>query len=96
MYVHAQSLTHVRLSVTLRSVACHSPLSIGFFRQEYYRELLIPSPGDLPTLVIEPTSPVPLALQTDPLTTDPLGEVQKDCTAGRNARKFLHFRKLIC
>ena len=38
---------------------------------------MIPSPGDLPTLVIEPTSPVSLALQTGPLTTDPLGKSKK-------------------
>ena len=33
--------------VTLWTVACQVPLSVGFFRQEYYSGLLCPPPGDL-------------------------------------------------
>ena len=44
----------VWLCVTLWSVACQ--LSMGFSRQEYWRELPFPSPGDLPNPRIEPKS----------------------------------------
>ena len=35
------------------TVACQTPLSMGFPRQEYWRGLPFPSPGDLPNLGIE-------------------------------------------
>ena len=35
---------------------CQAPLSLGFFRQEYWSELQIPSPGNLPNPGIEPAS----------------------------------------
>ena len=41
--------SHVRLSVTLWTVARQPPLSMGFSRQEYWSGLLCPSPGDFPT-----------------------------------------------
>ena len=44
------------------TVACQAPLSMGFSRQEYWRELPFPSPGDLPYPGIEPGSP---GLQAD-------------------------------
>ena len=34
-----------------------APLSMGFSRQEYWRELPFPSPGNLPDPRIEPRSP---------------------------------------
>ena len=37
--------------------AHQAPLSMGFSRQEYWREFAIPSPGDLPHTGIEPRSP---------------------------------------
>ena len=39
------------------TVACQAPLSMGFLRQEYWRGLSFPPPGDLPNLGIEPVSP---------------------------------------
>ena len=36
------------------TVACQTPLSIGFFRQEYWSGLPFPSPGDLPDLGLNP------------------------------------------
>ena len=48
-------------------VACQAPLSMGFFRQEYWSGLPFPSPGDLPHPGIEPRSP---ALQADSLSTE--------------------------
>ena len=47
LYVHAQSLSHVWLFVTPRTVAHQAPLSMGFSRQEYCSELPFPPPGDL-------------------------------------------------
>ena len=46
----------VRLFVTLQSVACQAPLSMGFSRQEYWSGLPFPSPEDLPDPGTEPTS----------------------------------------
>ena len=41
-------LSHVQFFATPWIVACQAPLSMGFSRQEYWRGLLTPSPGDLP------------------------------------------------
>ena len=57
--------------MTLWTVACQAPLSIGFSRQEYWSELLFPSPGDLPDPGIEPGPP---ALQADSLPSEPPGK----------------------
>ena len=38
----------VQLFVTLWTVACQAPLSMGFSRQEYWSEFPCPPPGDLP------------------------------------------------
>ena len=42
---------------TLWTVAHQAPLSMGFFRQEYWSGLSLPSPGDLPDPGVEPASP---------------------------------------
>ena len=49
------------------TVACQSPLSVGFSRQEYWSGLPFPSPGDLPDPEIEPGFSV---LQADDLPTE--------------------------
>ena len=46
----------VWLFVTLWTVAHQAPLSMGFFRQEYWSGLPCPAPGDLPDQRIAPTS----------------------------------------
>ena len=50
-------LSRVRLFATPWTVAYQGPLSMGFSRQEYWRGLPFPSPGDLPDPGIEPRSP---------------------------------------
>ena len=55
--MRAQSLSCVRLFVTLWTVACQAPLSIGFFRQEYWSGLPFSPPEDLPNLGTELMSP---------------------------------------
>ena len=42
--------------MTLWTVACQTPLSMGFSRQKYWSGLPYPHPGDLPDLGIEPMS----------------------------------------
>ena len=53
----AQSLTRGWPFVTPRTTARQAPLSMGFFRQEYWSGLPFPTPGDLPKPVIESRSP---------------------------------------
>ena len=60
--------------VTPWTVACHSPLSMGFPRQEYWSGLPFPSPGDLPNPGIEPTSPASPALAGGFFTAEPPGK----------------------
>ena len=48
-----------------------APLSMAFFRQEYWGGLPFPSPGDLPDPGIEPMSPT---LQADALLSEPPGK----------------------
>ena len=50
-------------SVTLWTVAPRLLLSMGFSQQEHWSGLPCPPPGDLLDPGIEPTSPVPPALQ---------------------------------
>ena len=70
MYVRSTFVCQspVRLLVTLWTVACQAPLSMGFSKQEYWSGLPFPSPGDLPDPGIEPGSP---ALQADSLLSEP-------------------------
>ena len=69
--MHAQLLSHVWLFVTLWTMACQAPLSMGFFRQEYWSGLPFPPPGHLSVPGIEPTS---LALAGGFFTTEPPGK----------------------
>ena len=62
-------VTRSCLFATLWTVAYKAPLSVEFSRQEYWRGLPIPSPGDLPDPGIEPRSPT---LQADTLTSEPV------------------------
>ena len=68
--------------LTPYTVACKSPLSMGFSRQEYWSGLPFPPPGDLPTPGIKSTSPVSPALQVDSLPTEPWGNSQQMSTGG--------------
>ena len=58
------SFSPVQLSVILWTVASQAPLSIGFFRQEYWSGLLLPPPRHLPDSGIKPESLVsPVSLE---------------------------------
>ena len=65
---------HVWLCATPWTVACQTPLSMGFSRQEYWSGLPFPPPGDLPDPGTKPASlmspaladSLPLNLQGSP------------------------------
>ena len=48
--------SHVQLFVTLWTVACQTPMSMGLSRQEYWSGLPFPPPGDLSNPGTEPVS----------------------------------------
>ena len=68
------SFSHVRLFVTLCTIAHQPPLSIGFSRQEYWSELPCPPPGNLPDPEIKPKSLVSPAMAGGCLTTSDIWE----------------------
>ena len=58
-------------SVTPWTVACQTPLSMGFPRQEYWSGLLFLSPGEFSNLGVKPVSPT---LQANSLLSEPPGK----------------------
>ena len=64
----------VRHFATLWTVAHQAPLSMGFFRQEYWNGLQSPPAEDLPIPGTEPASPASNALRADSLPTGPPGK----------------------
>ena len=73
--VKVKLLSRVRLFATPWTVACQTPPSMGFSRQECWSGLPLPSPGDLPDPGIRLGSP---ALQADALTSEPPGKAFRD------------------
>ena len=57
--------SHVRLCVTLWTVACQAPLSMGFSRQEHWSGLLCPPPRDLSYSCLEQSGPTSLLSVSD-------------------------------
>ena len=77
VYVHMLScFSHVQLCVTLQTVACQAPLSMGFSRQEYCSGLLCSLPRDLPNPGIKPMSLTSPALASGFFTTSAPGKFQ--------------------
>ena len=68
--VEVQLLSRVQLFETAWTVAYQGPLSMGFFRQEYWSGLPFPSLRDLPNPGIEPRSP---SLWAEALPSEPPG-----------------------
>ena len=71
--VHARVLSHVQL-FRHWSVALQAPMSMGFFRQEYWSGLPCPPPGNLPDPEMEPTSLASPELADGFFTTAPPGK----------------------
>ena len=69
MCVHVHMLSHAWLFAAPWTVACQTPLSMEFPRQEYWSGLLSPPPGSLPDPGIESMSLTPLALPEEFFTT---------------------------
>ena len=61
-------------SVIPWTAAHQAPVSMGFSRQEHWCGLPFPSPGNLPSPEIRPTSPVSPALAGGFFTTEPRGK----------------------
>ena len=64
------------LIVTLWTVACQPPLSMGFSRQKYWSGLPCLPPGDLPDPGIEPPSLASPALASGFFTTSVTSEAK--------------------
>ena len=64
-FVCAELLSCVQLFVTIWTVACQAPLSMGFSSEEYRSGLLFAPPGDLPDPGIEPASAMSPVMQAD-------------------------------
>ena len=64
-------------SATPWTVARQAPLSMGFSRQEYWRGLQCPSPGNLPNPGIKPTSLASPTLVGRFFTTEPPGKLSE-------------------
>ena len=60
-----------KLFVTLWTIALQAPLSLEFFRQEYWSGFPLPLQGNMPDPGTKPTSPLSSALQVDYLPTEP-------------------------
>ena len=73
-FLHAKSLSNVWLFVTPWTIACQTPLSMRFSRQEYWSGSLFHPPGDLSNPGIKPTSIVSPALAGGFFTTLPPGK----------------------
>ena len=67
-------LSPVRLFSNPWAVACRAPLTVEYFRQEYWSGLPFPPPGDLPKLGTEHESPASLALVGRYFSTVPPGK----------------------
>ena len=67
--------SYVQLFTTLWSIACQTPLSMGFSRQEYCSGLPRPLPEDLPDPEIEPVFLMSPALAGVFFTTSIIWEV---------------------
>ena len=76
--MHVQSLSRVPFA-TPWTVTGQAPLSMEFSRQEYWSELPVPSPGDLPNPGIKPASPALPALAED---SWPLGHLGSPWAGG--------------
>ena len=63
--------SHVQLFAVPWTLACQTPLSMGFSRQEYWSELPYTPPRNLPDPRIEPTSLTSSTLAGGPLPLVP-------------------------
>ena len=96
--VYVCVLSHVQLFATLWTAVHQAPLSMGYFRQEYWNGLPFPPPGDLPDPVNKLTSPASPALQTDSLPLEPPGKPvnPKLLIYYHSPKQHFQFARTIC
>ena len=83
-------------SVQLRELCPpQAPLSLGFFRQEYWSGFPFPSPGDLPDLGIEPASLKSLVLAEGFFTTSTTWKALS-CALMASEAHLLHCHLHLC
>ena len=83
LYVRMLSrFSRVRLFGTPWTVAHQTPLSVGFFRQEYWSGLPCPPPGDVSDPGIKPTSLMSPALASRFFTSSATWEAPYEITRG--------------
>ena len=75
--------SHIRLFLTLWTVTCQGPLSVGFSRQEHWSGVPFPLSGDLPNTRIKPTSLTASALQVDSLPLSHWGSPLPVCSISK-------------
>ena len=68
----------VQLFVTLWTLACQAPLSVGFSKQEYWSGLPFSLPGDLSNPGIKPASPTSSELAGGLFTTSTTWEAARN------------------
>ena len=68
-----KSLGHVRFFLPPTTIAHQAPLFMGFLRQEYWRGLPFPPPGDLPDARIQLVRPESPVWEVDSLPLSHLG-----------------------
>ena len=49
LYHYKEQESHILLFTAPQTIARQAPLSMGFFRQEYWSKLPFPTPGDFPS-----------------------------------------------
>ena len=74
--------------MTLWTVACQAPLSMGFSRQEYWSGLPHPHPEDLPDPGIEPESLTSSTLAGGFFTTVPHQQIRNQTRGLRRLEQF--------
>ena len=85
----------VWLFVTLWTVACQAPLSVGLSRQEYWGGLSCPPPGDLPDPGIKTASSATPTLQADSTLLSHRGSPIRITTLPQNISSLGHSPKYI-
>ena len=70
--------SHAQSFVTLWTVACHAPQSMGFSKQESWSGLPCPPLGDLPNVRIKPASLMSPALAGEFFTTSATWEAHSN------------------
>ena len=81
--------------MTLCTVARQPPLSVGFFRQEYWSGLPFPPPGHLSNPGVKPMSPVPYVLAGGFFLTTELPGKPPSRRIKTDKHKFYHVNSKI-